>query len=42
MVGRMSQSMRLGRAIGLDAGLAYGLVIVAVLLLPETKGKVLT
>jgi len=42
LVGRMSQSMRLGRAIGLDAGLAYGLVIVAVLLLPETKGKVLT
>ena len=42
LVGRMSQSMRLGRAIGLDAALAYGLVLVAVLLLPETKGKVLT
>ena len=40
-VGRMSQSMRLGRAIGLDAGLAYGLVILSLLLLPETKGKVL-
>ena len=41
LVGRMSESMPLGRAIGIDAALAYGLVVVAVLALPETKGKAL-
>ncbi len=39
LVGHMSASMSLGRAIGIDAALAYSLVIVAVLMLPETKGK---
>jgi len=39
LVGRMSESMPLGRAIGIDAALAYALVVVAVLALPETKGK---
>jgi MFS family permease len=41
LVGRMSESMPLGRAIGVDAALAYSLVVVAVLLLPETNGKAL-
>ena len=39
LVGHMSESMPLGRAIGIDAALAYTLVVVAVLALPETKGK---
>lgn len=39
LVGHMSESMPLGRAIGIDAALAYSLVIVAVLALPETKGR---
>ncbi|MEY2881598.1 MAG: hypothetical protein RLZZ15_3978 [Verrucomicrobiota bacterium] len=39
LVGHMSESMPLGRAIGIDAALAYSLVVVAVLALPETKGK---
>ncbi len=39
LVGHMSTSMPLGRAIGIDAGIAYGLVVVAVLLLPETRGR---
>ena len=39
LVGHMSESMPLGRAIGIDAALAYALVVVAVLALPETKGK---
>jgi len=38
LVGKMSESMPLGRAIGIDAALAYSLVIAAVLALPETKG----
>lgn len=42
LVGRMGQSMPLGRAIGIGSSAAYGLVIVAVLLVPETRGKVLT
>ena len=41
LVGRMSESMPIGRAIGIDAALAYSLVVVAVLALPETKGKAL-
>jgi MFS family permease len=39
LVGRMSQSMPLGRAIAIDATLAYGLVVLAVLALPETHGR---
>jgi len=39
LVGHMSKSMPLGRAIGIDAAFAYTLVMVAVLLLPETRGK---
>lgn len=39
LVGYMSGSMSLGAAIGIDAGIAYTLVVVAVLALPETKGK---
>ncbi len=39
LVGHMSESMPLGRAIGIDAALAYSLVVLAVLALPETKGK---
>jgi MFS family permease len=39
LVGHMSGRMSLGAAIGLDAGLAYALVVVAVLALPETRGK---
>ena len=39
LVGYLSESVSLGAAIGLDAALAYSLVVVAVLLLPETTGK---
>jgi MFS family permease len=39
LVGHMSKSMSLGAAIGIDAAVAYSLVVVAVLALPETKGK---
>lgn len=39
LVGYMSESMPLGQAIGIDAALAYSVVVVAVLLLPETKGR---
>ena len=39
LVGAASASMPLGEAIGLFAGGAYGLVIVAALLLPETRGR---
>jgi hypothetical protein len=35
----MSGKISLGSSIGIDAAFAYSLVIVAVLLLPETKGK---
>jgi MFS family permease len=41
LVGHMSERMTLGRAIGIDAALAYSLVVVAVLALPETKGRAL-
>jgi MFS family permease len=41
LVGHMSTNMPLGTAIGIDAGLAYALVVVAVLALPETRGKAL-
>ena len=39
LVGYMSHSMSLGMAIGIDAAIAYGLAMFAVLLLPETRGK---
>ncbi|WP_414695622.1 MFS transporter [Paraburkholderia sp.] len=39
LVGYMSHSMSLGMAIGIDAAIAYGLAMIAVLLLPETRGK---
>jgi MFS family permease len=40
LVGFMSDRVGLGPAIGIDAALAYSLVLVAVLMLPETRGKV--
>jgi len=40
MVGFLSQRIGLGPAIGIDAAFAYALVLVAVLMLPETRGKV--
>lgn len=39
LVGHMSSKMSLGTAIGVDAALAYSLVVLAVLALPETRGK---
>lgn len=39
LVGHLSQTTTLGEAIGITAGLGYGIVAVAVLALPETKGK---
>ncbi|EMB2344120.1 MFS transporter [Klebsiella pneumoniae] len=39
LVGYMSQSMSLGQAIGIDTGIAYGVAVIAALLLPETKGR---
>jgi MFS family permease len=41
LVGHLSSQMKLGTAIGIDAVFAYSLVVVAVLLLPETAGKAL-
>lgn len=39
MVGHMSESMSLGSAIGIDAGIAYGVAVMAAMLLPETRGR---
>ena len=39
LVGHMSVSMSLGSAIGIDASWAYSIVVISVLLLPETKGR---
>lgn len=39
LVGHMSESMSLGAAIGIDAGIAYGVAVVAALCLPETRGR---
>ncbi len=39
LIGAMSDRMSLGTAIGVDAAFAYALVLVALLLLPETRGK---
>jgi MFS family permease len=41
LIGAMSDTMSLGTAIGIDAAFAYSLVLVALLLLPETRGKAL-
>ncbi len=40
LVGFLSDHIGLGPAIGIDAAFAYSLVLIAVLLLPETRGKV--
>lgn len=39
LVGHMSESMSLGTAIGIDAGIAYGVAMVAAFCLPETRGR---
>jgi len=41
LVGRLSETVPLGQAIGLFAGIAYLTMAIAAFLLPETKGKVL-
>jgi hypothetical protein len=41
-VGMLSATLPLGQSIGVFAVVAYGLVAVAALLLPETKGVALT
>lgn len=41
-VGLLSATLPLGQSIGVFAAIAYGIVIVAALLLPETRGRVLT
>ena len=40
LVGFLSDHIGLGPAIGIDAAFAYSLVLIAVILLPETRGKV--
>lgn len=40
LVGYLSEHIGLGPAIGIDAAFAYSLVVLAVLMLPETRGKV--
>ncbi|HEY4921691.1 MAG TPA: MFS transporter [Xanthobacteraceae bacterium] len=42
LVGLLSKSLPLGQSIGVFAAIAYGILIIAALLLPETKGRVLT
>jgi MFS family permease len=42
LVGMLSAKLPLGQSIGVFALIAYGLLIIAALLLPETKGRVLT
>jgi MFS family permease len=41
-VGVLSATLPLGQSIGVFAVIAYGILIIAALLLPETKGRVLT
>jgi MFS family permease len=41
-VGLLSATLPLGQSIGVFAVIAYGILIVAALLLPETKGRILT
>jgi MFS family permease len=42
LVGLLSATLPLGQSIGVFAGIAYGIVIIAALTLPETKGRELT
>ncbi len=42
LVGLLSASLPLGQSIGVFALIAYGLMVIAALLLPETRGRVLT
>jgi MFS family permease len=42
LVGMLSAKLTLGQSVGVFAVAAYGLLIIAALLLPETKGRVLT
>jgi MFS family permease len=42
LVGLLGATLPLGQSIGVFALVAYGFVIAAVLMLPETKGQVLT
>ncbi|WP_347555075.1 MFS transporter [Robbsia sp. KACC 23696] len=42
MVGHLSSNHSLGFAIGVDAAFAYAIVVLAVLMLPETRGRSLT
>ncbi|WP_428492662.1 hypothetical protein [Rhodopila sp.] len=41
LVGFLGDRIGLGPAIGIDAGFAYLLVVVAIIMLPEMRGKVL-
>lgn len=41
MVGHLAATTSLGFAIGVDAGIAYAIVAIAVLMLPETRGRAL-
>jgi MFS family permease len=41
-VGLLSKTLPLGQSIGVFAAIAYGILIIAALLLPETKGRALT
>jgi MFS family permease len=42
LVGVLSSTLPLGQAIGVFAGVAYGVVVITALLLPETRGRELT
>jgi MFS family permease len=41
-VGLLSTALPLGQSIGVFAGIAYGIVVIMALLLPETRGRELT
>ncbi len=41
-VGLLSAVLPLGQSIGVFAGIAYGIVVIMALLLPETRGRELT
>jgi hypothetical protein len=42
LVGLLSDTLPLGQSIGVFALIAYGLLVIAALLLPETRGRQLT
>ena len=42
LVGMLSAALPLGQSIGVFAGIAYGIVVIMALLLPETRGRELT